>query len=99
MLCPVSLEGRAKNEVLFREVNERIHEVAEGSKSDFICECADIACTQAVFLTLADYEAVRSVPANFVVADGHQDQRLEAIVRSEDGYLIVEKTVPLPAES
>ena len=55
----------ARNEALFREVNERVDEVS-GSRStettDFLCECGNVDCTEAIALRDDEYEHVRSDP-------------------------------------
>jgi hypothetical protein len=88
----------AKNEALFRGVNERVKEVkgelaeagAEG-KIDFICECGRGDCVAQVQLGLAEYEEVRANPARFFVEPGHETLLVERVVREEDGYYVVEK--------
>ena len=85
----------AKNEALFRQVNERIEEVnsklASDGLSDFLCECGDDDCTTPISLTLAEYEEVRSVPNYFAIAPGHESIDVEDIIRSGDRYAVVEK--------
>ena len=48
---------------LFREVNDRIRELAAPFRSDrtgdFICECDDPSCLEIVSLTLAEYDGIR----------------------------------------
>src|SRR5207244_12786182 len=68
----------AKNQAVFREVNERIRELGERLRSDaptdlvsFVCECSASECHETVELTLAEYERVRSAPAQFVAAVDH----------------------------
>ena len=88
----VTQHDTGMNALLFREVNERIRELRTGGKFvEFICECADQACTVVVRLSLAEYEEVRRFPARFLVAPGHgaPDERL---VDSKDRYVVVEKT-------
>ncbi|MGH3113249.1 MAG: hypothetical protein ACRDOP_07265 [Gaiellaceae bacterium] len=88
----------AKNEALFRGVNERVKEVkgelgetgAEG-KIDFICECGRGDCVAQVQLGLAEYEEVRASPARFFVKPGHETVLVERVVREGDGYFVVEK--------
>ena len=62
-------ERVARNEALFREVNERIKDVSEGvsaaSETDFVCECGDAECTEPVSLTPVEYEEVRRDPTHF----------------------------------
>jgi hypothetical protein len=86
----------AKNEALFRQVNERIEEINEkregvGSDSDFLCECGDDDCTAPVSLTLAEYEEVRSDPTHFLIAHGHEVVDVEKVIRETDRYAVVKK--------
>jgi hypothetical protein len=85
----------AKNEALFRQVNERIEEVNEnlgaGSYSDFLCECGDDDCTAPVSMTLAEYEEVRSEPTHFAIANGHEVVDVERVVEKNDRFSVVEK--------
>ena len=60
-------ERLAGNEALFREVNERVAEVATlyieaGSQRavDFTCECGLIDCSETMMMTIAEYEAIRA---------------------------------------
>ncbi|HEX2044788.1 MAG TPA: hypothetical protein VHF23_04065 [Gaiellaceae bacterium] len=91
-------ERVAKNEALFREVNERIREVARpaspGEPSDFLCECGKRECTEPIGLTLAEYEEVRSDPTRFVVAPGHVVADVEDAIASTDRYAVVGKRSP-----
>jgi hypothetical protein len=85
----------AKNEALFRQVNERIEEINEkldsDGLSDFLCECGDDDCTTPISLTLAEYEAVRSVPTHFAIAPGHEVIDVEEVISTGDRYSVVEK--------
>jgi hypothetical protein len=85
----------AKNEALFRRVNERIEEVNEAlagdSASDFLCECGDEDCTAPVSLTLAEYEEVRRDPTHFLIAHGHEVADVEEVIRETDRYAVVKK--------
>jgi hypothetical protein len=84
----------AKTESLFRDVNERIAEHAEGFDADeplFVCECADPDCTERVQAPLEDYEEVRSNGTHFLVADGHEDERVERVVERRRSYNVVQK--------
>ena len=89
-------ERFAKNESLFREVNERIEEAARRAElldmeAGFVCECAELSCTERLPITLVDYERARSDPTWFVVLPGHERPDVERIVHSLGGCLIVEK--------
>jgi hypothetical protein len=85
----------ARNEALFRQVNERIEDVNEAlnadEPSDFLCECGDENCTTPVSLTLAEYERVRSDPTHFAIARGHEVIDVERVIHETDRYAVVEK--------
>jgi hypothetical protein len=85
-------ERAAKNQSLFREVNERINHLSESALfRDSICECLDADCTDAVPLTGEEYERLRSVSNSFFVLPGHEITRLEEVVDRTDRYLVVAK--------
>jgi hypothetical protein len=92
----------ARNETLFRQVNERVREVSDAfaavdaSPVDFVCECGDPDCTEPVSLTLNEYERVRSVPTHFIVVPDHVSPPTEVVIGQGDGYVVVEKR---PAEA
>jgi hypothetical protein len=92
----------ARNEALFREVNERIEDVQEGfaaqGRTDFLCECGSEDCTQPISLTLAEYEQVRRNPKHFVVVPGHHVVDVERVVERTDRYAVVEKLPGAPAK-
>jgi hypothetical protein len=85
----------ARNESLFREVNERIRDVPpegpEPEHSGFLCECGDAACTETVLLSLEEYEAVRSDPATFAVLPTHVIEDVEEVVARTDRFVTVRK--------
>lgn len=87
----------ARNQSLFREVNEQIEVLSRQSSSafnDFSCECADEACLDKVPLTLEEYESVRRIPTHFVVRPGHVNADVERTVdRDGEGarFEVVEK--------
>jgi len=85
---------KAKNQALFREVNERIaelaarFEVATGPQT-FICECSQAGCTEYLELPVAAYTRSRDDPATFVIRAGHEDLDHETVLERTDGYLLV----------
>ena len=84
----------AKTESLFRDVNERIAEAAQRFESDdaeFVCECADADCTERIEAPLEEYESVRSSGTQFLLVPGHEDTRVERVVRQHRRYAMVEK--------
>ena len=96
-----SVDGRteerlARNEALFREMNEAINGLAErldsGMEQGFVCECSDTSCAEHISLTLGEYEAVRADPSRFVLAPGHVIPELETVVAHDADHVVVEKT-------
>lgn len=90
---------RAQNELLFRELNERLREVAErtgilagAGDAAFLCECADPDCTQRLRLTREEYEEARGDRRTFLLAPGHEAVEIERVVADRGGYLLVRKT-------
>lgn len=93
---------RGKNEVMFRDVNERLRKVGEGfsvitDHAEFVCECGNSSCTERVQLSLAAYEEIRAEPTRFFVIKGHEQPEYEKVVSEEQGYLVVEKLPGGPA--
>jgi hypothetical protein len=84
----------AANEAVFRAGNESIGKATRGrsERTGFLCECGDPECFQRIELSDEEYEAVRSHPARFFVASGHEDVTAEEVVVEErDQWTVVEK--------
>jgi hypothetical protein len=82
----------AKNQSLFREVNERIEELRPSElRIEFACECSDTACTASLILSDAEYEHVRRFPTHFIVVQGHELDEVERVVEQNERYAVVEK--------
>jgi hypothetical protein len=91
------------NEAVFRDVNERIRDVAStfdlsAEPLDLICECGDATCVERISLSRDEYERVRSNAQHFAVASGHVAPDVEEVVESRPGYDIVSKSKGVPAE-
>jgi hypothetical protein len=87
----------ARNEALFREVNENIARMEERhgtttAEPVFLCECANADCAMHVPAGPDVYVRVREQPRQFLVLPGHDDPQLERVVERHRDYLIVEKT-------
>jgi hypothetical protein len=89
----VSKDRFARNEAIFREVNERVAEVmdSEARMTNFLCECGNIDCVEEVPLTDAEYVKVRSNATTFAIAPGHALEDVETVIEGTDRYQIVEK--------
>ena len=89
-------ERIGRNEAVFRELNERIEQVAEafdfGSDPlELVCECGNPNCTQRITLSPGEYETLRSDLLQFAVASGHEAPTVEEVVEHRNGYDVVRK--------
>ena len=84
------------NEAVFRQVNERIEDLAEtfglGQSLDLICECGNANCTSRIEMDHAQYEELRSDSTTFAVVSGHEISDVEEIVARHGSYDVVRKT-------
>jgi hypothetical protein len=88
-------ERAARNEEVFRGVNERIEQGAEqhavSGTLPFHCECARADCVETIEIAPARYAAVIRQRYHFVVLPGHEQAAFERIVENEPEFLVVEK--------
>jgi hypothetical protein len=84
----------ALNEVMFREINERLESQLPADRDNrlsILCECADPDCTQRIELTSVEYETARAQPRLFILVPGHEQIEIEDVVSRTDRYEIVRK--------
>ena len=91
------------NEAVFREVNERIEDLAETfdlnkQSLDLICECGDAGCVERISMRHGEYRELRSDPHQFAVHPGHEYPDVESIVARLKGYDVVRKNRGIPAQ-
>jgi hypothetical protein len=86
----------ARNQALFRAVNEQVKTVNEAFASitgsfAIACECADTTCIETLQISPDAYAEVRSNPRHFAVLPGHIYPEVEQVVRTSGQYVVVEK--------
>jgi hypothetical protein len=91
------------NEAVFRDVNERIQDVAAtfdltSEPLDLICECGDASCVKRISVSRDEYHRIRADPHLFAVAPGHEAPDVEDVVERTRSYDIVRKREGVPAE-
>src|SRR6266542_2842705 len=78
-----------QSQALFREVNERINEIAGnfGLAEGFsiFCECGSSECQDRIELTQTEYERLRRMPTHFAVLRGHDLPAVETAEHGEVG--------------
>ncbi len=85
-------ERAARNEALFREINEHVQALSDEDDESalFICECGDTDCVGRLQVPIVVYEETRAHSRRFLVLPSHDDG-FERVVEAGDGYLVVEK--------
>jgi hypothetical protein len=91
------------NEAVFREVNERISDLAdqfglEKQPLDLVCECGDPSCVERISMGRDEYEQLRADPTYFAVFPGHDVLDVEDVVDRRGTYDVVRKHEGGPAE-
>jgi hypothetical protein len=90
---------RSTRAELLREVNKEIvrieHELDDSTQHtaqlmEVLCECGRPNCSSLVLLTHDEYDDVRSDPAHFLLALGHDTTLVERVVRQNERYVVVE---------
>ncbi len=88
----------ARTQSLFRDVNERVQEINHAFSmalplGEWVCECANDACSERIMMTIDEYESVRANARWFAVApwDEHYFADIEDIVERTDRYWVVQK--------
>jgi hypothetical protein len=93
----ISSERAARNQSLYRSINEKVKKInqvfseAGVANSEWICECADTDCAVRVAATLPEYEMVRSNPRTFIISPGHLYPQVERVLIQNDRFMTVEK--------
>jgi hypothetical protein len=97
-------EQEARNETVFREMNEWTEEGNDAHSGPhrtvdvYVCECSDRQCTDPISLTRAEYEAIRAEPVRFAIALNHENPEIDAVLFENDRFATVEKLSGAPAQ-
>lgn len=93
-----SQRRRVENEVMFKQENERIKQVAESVTVrtsalpiPFYCECANLNCSKIINLTSEDFEAFHDDPDWYTILPGHEQLDIEKVIKNNDGFLVIKK--------
>jgi hypothetical protein len=86
------IERLVRNQILFREVNERVRETLEAFEGpvEFLCECSADDCIETAVLELTEYDRIRAHPNRFLVVPGHELLEVDRVVDQGQGYILVE---------
>lgn len=85
----------ARNEEIFRGINERIAAGAEQHRVEaplpFHCECGRVSCVGTIRIPPPEYERVGRGRYRFVLIPGHENAAIERVVESHPDFVVVEK--------
>src|SRR5256885_12439445 len=91
-------ERLARNEAVFREVNERIEKLTrdeewlgQSESLEVLCECGNRDCSELLKLSISDYERVRQEPTDFLIVPGHVIPEIEEVIATGPSYEVVRK--------
>jgi hypothetical protein len=96
-----AVERIVENEVVLREVNERIAEKSSDLEarglsgtdetSEYLCSCGQPDCDQSIELTLEEFAEAHARDDQFIVATGHYLPDIEVVVAAHERYMVVRK--------
>ncbi|MGH3040111.1 MAG: hypothetical protein ACRDLZ_12075 [Gaiellaceae bacterium] len=96
-LAAAQTERRARSQVVYRMVNNRILDVndafGEWDHAEFLCECGVPGCETKVEVSEREYSAIRARTTHFLTAVGHFAPGVDQVVSRRERYWIVE-TLP-----
>ena len=96
MPMPDWREQEAKNETIFREMNERTEEANDARLGTdrpmdvYLCECSDRRCKDPITLTRREYEAVRAVPIRFAIVVNHENPEIDRVLLENERFATIE---------
>jgi hypothetical protein len=92
----------ARNEALFRNVNEQIDSLNDLGAAlpsfPIVCECGAESCTESILVEKVVYEAARAHPERFLVRAGHLAE-VDTAIEDHGEFLVVAKKPGLPRET
>jgi hypothetical protein len=96
---------KARNEDLFRKVNEQIESLNEAfadmsgsGEFQIVCECDRVECNERLQIAQDAYRAARRDARVFLVAPGHKDAEVERVIERTEHYWVVQKRAGEPAD-
>lgn len=93
-------ERLAANEVIFREYNKKVLELAKKTTGNskehnqyiqFYCECSSPFCMENIKIDSEAYESAHKSPKRFTIKTGHEQPEIEKVIEDHDDYSLVEK--------
>jgi hypothetical protein len=83
----------AKNQAIFREVNDRIAELSaewQAEEMEIFCECSRTGCASLIHVTCSDYERIRRSPGWFLIVPGHVAPESDRVVERHKQFEVIQ---------
>jgi hypothetical protein len=82
----------ARNELIFRAVNERIGKLGDAdSPVEIVCECENAECFERIELPREEIATIENDHRHFFIVPGHEAPDVERVVERREHYFVVEK--------
>src|SRR5256885_11517486 len=88
-------ERLARNEAVFREVNERIEKLTrdeewlgQSESLEGLCECGNRDCSELLKLSISHYERVRQGPTHFLAVPGPLIPENQEVIATGRSYQV-----------
>jgi len=88
-----ALDGLAELSEMAKETGQDHLVDSNDGLLHFYCECSNTDCRQRIVLTPDDYTNIHHNRKRFVIAQGHQIEKVENVVQEKQNYNIVEKII------
>jgi hypothetical protein len=103
MIADMNFADRAaRNEEVFRDINERIEQGAEQhgveAPLSFRCGCGQASCVTTIDVPPTKYERVVNERYHFILIPGHEQSGIERIVERRGRYIVVENNRDRPQQ-
>ena len=89
-----SVRSAINHQLLMREANNRLFQLADGDLAEFLCECGGPGCIEKILVPVAEYRQVRNDPDMFIIDTRHGPECLGWIVTRKERWSIVETAHP-----
>ena len=97
-----TVKAAVNRQLLLREVNDRLLELADGDVGEFICECAAPECIERIRVAVDDYRRLRATGTTFIVdarhwfivAARHGDRAHGHIVERHEDWCVIMTAYP-----
>jgi hypothetical protein len=89
-----SVRSAVNRQLLMREVNTLLLEIADGYEGEFLCECGGLECIEKILVPVDEYRWVRNDPDLFIIDSRHGPDSLGWTVTRHERWAMIETAYP-----